>query len=259
MSTNTSRRLSADEPITQEQFDQLLDEFDQLHDRLDEKDDRLDTVESENEALRDRLDTVESELHERLDTVESELNEYRMENEEDKADIRSMATEAQDKIDGNGSVIGKLHDSINAVKNEMSDITTEDMTNPLKQIVRLPDKLAQDSLTKNQNRAREIMTNLTEVETETSMNGRILISSSSIHQYLTEEYGSAHYQTIKRMMNFLDELGSDRAWLKDGDDQYEHKVVLDSDLVNECMNIDQYDPDEIDGLTIGVRPQLSKG
>lgn len=214
--------------------------------------------------VRDQQEQLEQK-DDKIDDLENELADYREFNEEDKADIRNQVSEIDDKSTGNGTVLGKLHDKVDNVKEKLNNSPSDESA--LEQIVRIPSELAQDSLTKNQNRAREIVTNLTDVKTEKAMNGSVIVPSTAIREYLVDEYGHAHYQTVHRIMDFIADMAGadarvrkngDDPWLKDGGSSI-HAVAIDSNLVKSIRGIEPLQPDEIDGLTNAVRPNLSVG
>lgn len=221
--------------------------------QLEQKDERIEELENDRDTLRTELDETKDELA-----------NYQERNESDKADIRQQVHELDNMSAGNSSVLGKLHDKVNDVKENVNNSSSDE--SPLEQICRLPKKVARDALSKNQSRAREIVTSLNDVKTEQAMAGTV-IPSTSIREYLMEEYGSAHYQTVSRVMEFLSDMGGsdaqvrkngDNPWLKDGGSDI-HAVVLENDLVKSIRSIEQLDSEEIEGVTNGVRPTLSGG
>lgn len=95
--------------------------------------------------------------------------------------------------------------------NGSSESPTDGPT-PLEQITNIPEHLAADELTENQQRARFVASDITDYATSSPKG--YTISSSTIAKVLTvRDDGTPHTQTVSRVMDFLTELGKEDVYL----------------------------------------------
>lgn len=218
---------------------------DKLISALHETRERVSELE---ETVSEQQETIE-EQDDRIDSLEGELSAYREENERDKADIRGTLTDADERASANLNVIDKLNTKVKEISGELERVNGG--RSSLEQIVRLPDEIATESLSKNQLRSRAIASEITSVDWDHAMHGRKVIDSRAIRNKLRETYSKAHHQTVGRVMEFLDEMGGEDVRLKQG--RKRKKLVFEPDLFEQLDRAEQLDSDEIDGVhTNGV-------
>lgn len=235
------QRLNDDTTSDDEPHDSESQELvSELEDRLSEKDDRI-TEQS------DRIDELESRV--------DELEEYRADNEHDKADIRSTVHEADQQSSSNVNVIDKVNQKVDTVKSKLKRINGG--RNSLEQIVRLPDEIAQEALSKNQLRARTIARDIRNIDWDTAMKGKV-IESRAVRDKLRETYSNAHHQTVSRVMEFINEMGGEHVTMKQRNGR--NKLVVDQPLIDQLTSAEQLDVEDIDQVnTSGVMTTVTKG
>ncbi|WP_129116700.1 hypothetical protein [Halegenticoccus tardaugens] len=152
----------------------------------------LDAGRKRTKALSKRVD-----LDTENDTLRDEFEEYREQNEKGKADIRRWVADLEDSL---GETPGSGTDA------DVSQPTS--LSTPLERIVALPDTVAAEELTANQERARFIATDVTDYARKVPAG--FMIESSSLRRVLAaKEDGSVHTETVSRVMEFLDRFGED--------------------------------------------------
>lgn len=224
---NIEKKTDAQNEIIEEQDerldrkDEIIEEQDEMIELLKETIDKYeqfqeDVEEHQNELIEhvrneiDKDDLSESDK-ERLEELENEFLNYRTTNEKDKAQIRSAVHDADQQAENNVSVIDKVNQKVDTVMSKLKRINGG--RNSLEQIVRLPDEIAQETLSKNQLRARSIVCNITDVDWDTAMKGKV-IKSRAVRDKLRETYSNAHHQTVSRVMEFINEMGGEHVTMK---------------------------------------------
>lgn len=256
---NQEKQLNEKDEIIEEQ-NEIIDEYkdykggvDELIDEINENQDKLV------EIVREEIDENEiSESNkERLEELENEFAEYRSQNEKDKAQIRSTVHEADQQSSTNVNVIDKVNQKVDTIKSKFKRVSGG--RSSLEQIVRLPDKIAQEALSKNQLRARAIVRDLKSVEWDTTMQGKV-VESSAIRDKLRETYSKAHHQTVARVMEFIADMGGEQVELFQSQDDGRNKLSFETDLIDQLQNTEQLDTDDIENVnTSGVMPTVTKG
>lgn len=206
MSTTDTERTQTDEQDTDQ--GPTASEFHALKERLAE-------VEAENDRLRDRVDDLEtdkSQLEQRVDELEHRVE--KAENGTDYAHDRVDDLDAtvergleyvHERIDGFAE--GDFDDEPPRMEPDNNARNSED--SPLKQITDLPQHLAEEQLSENQQRARSIATDLSDYADTGTPKGWV-IDSSTISKVLTAQEGeSPHTETVSRVIDFLDGFGKD--------------------------------------------------
>lgn len=233
-------------------FDESGVIVDELISALHETQERVTELE---ETVSEQQTTIEKQ-DARIDSLEDELATYREENERDKADIRGTLTDAEERSSVNRNVLDKLNTNVKEISGELKRVNGG--RSSLEQIVRLPDAIATESLSKNQLRSRAIASEITSVKWDHAMQGRKVIDSRAIRTKLRETYSKAHHQTVSRVMEFLNEMGGDDVRLKQGEKR--KKLVFEPDLIEQLDRAEQLDSDEIDGVhTNGVMATVRGG
>jgi chromosome segregation ATPase len=143
-----------------------------------------------------RVSEVEDEvddIHEDVDRAWKEI-----------ADTNSRVSDLEENVDTDASDASKSDNSTDNPKGESAQTSHS----ALEQICSLPEHVADDNLTKNQQRARSVAMN---IETYgRSVPAGVALSFSRLRSVLTaQEDSRAHYQTVRRVAEFLSEFGDD--------------------------------------------------
>jgi uncharacterized coiled-coil protein SlyX len=182
-----------------------------------EQDDERRPTMSEFRALKDRLAEVEAEndrLRDRVDKLE-----HRVEKAENSTDY------AHDRIDeANGNheratdqrknLFARVHDLETRAGTEDTVTTPDgcdtsdgnDTASPLAQLTNLPEHVAEEQLTANQQRARFVAKDVLDYA-DTTPKGYV-VDSATVSKVLAVRDGeSPHTETVSRTMDFLDGFG----------------------------------------------------
>ncbi len=181
------------------------------------------------ETLAGELSSVKSELS----SVKSEVEDIRQDsdrNSREIADTNGRVSDVEDEVDDIHKNVDRASKKIADTNGRVSDIedeidsdessgdhsspsdpkgeSVETSHSPLEQICSLPEHVADDNLTKNQQRARSVAMN---IETYgRSCPAGVSLSFSRLRSVLTaQEDSRAHYQTVRRVAEFLSEFGED--------------------------------------------------
>jgi phage shock protein A len=179
------------------------------------------------ETLAGELSSVKSEVSE----VKSEVSDIRQDSdrnsreiadtngrvsevEDDIEDIHENVDRASKKIADTNGRVSDLEDNTDASDASESNDSTDNpngksgKSTPLEQICSLPEHVSDDNLTKNQQRARSVAMN---IETYgRSCPAGVSLPFSRLRSVLTaQEDSRAHYQTVRRVAEFLSEFGED--------------------------------------------------
>jgi len=176
---------------------------------------RIEALEAENERKDERIEALEA--------LEAEHNEYRARNELDKAEIRQDLhgqiedRSAEDENTGLediwlcGQPIGKLINGL--IENQSTDQSDEnnepdDRRSSLAQLIDLPAEKAKEVLPENGQRARIVAMRLPEFGRK-AMQGRWILDSAGVKDFLQDVGVNPHDETASRVMNFIADLGQD--------------------------------------------------
>jgi uncharacterized protein YoxC len=181
------------------------------------------------ETLAGELSSVKSEVSEVKSEVSS-LREDSDRNSREIADTNGRVSEVEDDIEDIHENVDRASKKIADTNGRVSDLEENTNTDgsdasesdnstdnpngksgestPLEQITSLPEHVADDNLTKNQQRARSVAMN---IETYgRSCPAGVSLPFSRLRDVLTaQEDSRAHYQTVRRVAEFLSEFGSD--------------------------------------------------
>lgn len=156
------------------------------------------------DAMQDRLDDLETTVHEHQDHTGREF-----------ADVRSRITDTEANIDNL------------AARNQQTEVHSGDATpraeegetgarageTPLYRVCALPKEMAARELTANQERARFIAKDVRDYAEKCPAG--LVIDSRAIKRVIAAKEGTKpHTQTVARVMTFLDELGKGDVELK---------------------------------------------
>ena len=175
----------------------------------------IETLAGELSSVKSELSDVKGEvssLREDTDRVSKKVADTRG----DVNDIREDTDRVSKKIADTNGRVSDLEENTNTDASDASGSgNSTDNPNaksgestPLEQIISLPEHVADDNLTKNQQRARSVAMN---IETYgRSCPAGVSLPFSRLRDVLTaQEDSRAHYQTVRRVAEFLSEFGSD--------------------------------------------------
>jgi cell division protein FtsB len=194
---------------------------------------RIEKIEAENERLHNRVTALEQQSE-------------NIENGKDYAHDRidESSDRLDDASDQRKNLFSRVHDLETVFRNEETGIepgaldsdthvpNTPDESrkiSPLAQLTNLPEHVAEEELTANQQRARFVAKDVRDYADKTPKG--YVLDSAAISRVLTVRDGeSPHTETVSRVMDFLDQLG------KDGVTTKLHKgrriAVFDPDATN---------------------------
>jgi uncharacterized coiled-coil protein SlyX len=194
MSTTDAERTQMDEQDDERR--PTISDFRALKERVTE-------VETENDRLRDRVD----ELEQRVDKNENSTN-YAHDRIDESAADREKATEQRKNL------FSRVHDLETVVGSEDTVTTSDalstddgsDIASPLAQLTNLPEHVAEEQLTANQQRARFVAKDVLDYA-DTTPKGYV-VDSATVSKVLAVRDGeSPHTETVSRTMDFLDGFG----------------------------------------------------
>ncbi len=199
------------------------------------------TIDSQTTALHQNKAKI-AELEATVEALEQEQADYRETNERDKAEIRQDVTENARQTEAS-----EAHTE--AVARKVETLDGREQRTPLEQIVRLPEEIIHKAkLTANQRRARAIASEIGGLATTVPKGKRL--DSTTIKQELKQAYGSAHDQTVARVMSFLDRLGGDRTEVvHTGQGK---AVIFDDWLARRLTTAEQLTADAVDRVLTNV-------
>jgi chromosome segregation ATPase len=175
---------------------------------------RIDQLEAENERKDERLAVVETENSRKDDEIERLSR--------DLASERARTTELENKVEA----LESQSDASDA--SDASD-ESDDGRSPLAQLIDVPFERAKEQLTANQVRARTVAQRAIELGTKTQAG--IVLKSEDIASYLEERSINPHTETIRRVMDYLDDLGKND--VEDTIHKGDRLLVFDPERVQE--------------------------
>lgn len=153
-----------------------------------------------------RIDELESTV----DELYSELAEHQQYDGKRHAEANQRITEIEEADDGNDTPGG--HADETGSQDAEND---EQPQTPLEQICSLPQELAQEELTANQQRARFVAKDIDDYGKSVPAGVRIDTSDMKrVLQAASDEGEQIYRTTVKRVMDFLDRFGEDEVTVK---------------------------------------------
>ena len=220
---------------------ELAEELAELKQELDEE--RAARRELEEELAEERA--ARRELEERVDERPSLSWEER-----NPAEIEVEHPEGWSFPLGRAVTSRAPEDRVDAVESRVQDLETGDVDvdeepsgpsepavereTPLEEVVAMPEEVADENLTPNQQRARFVATDVRDYVTRAPA-GHV-VSAGELRRIIvagTESKG--HSETIDRVIGFLDELGAGHVDIIERD--RERRVVFDDDLVERLTRL----------------------
>ena len=188
----------------------------------------LNECDSTDEKI-DALIDVVTEQQQRIDQLEDELQQTKREAAED----RQRITNVEDTVD---DIETDNAESDTTPTPHVEDTTVPNVETSLEDVIRLPEHVAEDSLSRNQERARFVAKDV--VDYSRSVPAGRVIKSSEIRRVLRAgEDSTIHTETVSRVMDFLDRLGEDDVRIKESQSG-ERVVVFEDDLVKRIVAYD---------------------
>jgi septal ring factor EnvC (AmiA/AmiB activator) len=169
--------------------------------------DRLDKLEAENERLRETVENQQTridELEDRVDSAEKSRGHIIEDLVELESEIEESRSIGSDSEKGGGKAGENQPSAENIGK-----------ISPLGQVVNVPEpEVDQHIQFENQKRARFIAKDIRQYAD--MRKGELVVSSGDIKKILSaKEERSIHWQTVGRVVDFLDELGKGDVTVKD--------------------------------------------
>lgn len=155
----------------------------------------VEQLREENEQLRDDLEETRDELESLRDRAGR-----------DRAELSGRVTELETIVDD----VDHADDGDTAVEGDPSDEpAVPDAETALEETLQLPDGVAEDSLSANQARARSVARDIGDYAEYNHEFGNYSLTAKRLRIVLKaqSEENTAHHETVKRVREFLDQLG----------------------------------------------------
>jgi uncharacterized phage infection (PIP) family protein YhgE len=227
-----------------EDIKQRINKLEQENEQLQ---DRVDELEQENEQLQNHVESLEEELEERAAVRwdSNEIDDMEVENAE--GDKHPLGLVLSNKI-GSEDLRVELEEFEAGLQGSTPTPETEktispnavEPKTPLEEIISLPEEIASEQLTENQDRARFIAKDIKDYGASTgfrdgSRNYRYSLSSTDLKKVLKAAHGTSHTETVNRIMNFLDDLGKDETRIRKK--RGTRKIVFEGELIDRIEEI----------------------
>ena len=187
---------------------------------------RVDELEAENDRLQDRVDELETELQE----TQSHAARQR-------AEICGRVHDLEEAEPEAGSPgTNPTSDAGEPTSTGLSRAET-----PLEQVVALPEHMADDQLSANQDRARFVASDVRDYADHVPAGWSI--ASPDLRRVLQAYDGSGHTQTVQRVMEILADLGGDDVDVVER--RGTKRVVFSDDLVGRLQHLHDADHDVV--------------
>jgi cell division septum initiation protein DivIVA len=189
----------------------------------DEKVDALmEVVREQSEAI-EELQRESEQKDERIAELEEQLSEQQSESARERAEIKQRVTaleseESDEEPDSNDETPTP----------EPEETTIHKPETALEDIVQLPEHLAEENLSANQQRARFVARDAHEY-TRSVPAGRVIKSSELRRVLSAGEDGTVYSQTVSRVIDYLDSLGDEDVKIRET--QAGERVVVFSDEI----------------------------
>jgi len=184
--------------------------------------DAIDAIEEQGEEIDTVVDDTINEQAERLEKLEEETSNDIEHTGKRLAELNGRVSDVEETLDG-----GSSDDTPTPNTSQTTPQT------PLEEICRLPQHVADDSLTSNQERARFVAKDIEQYGRAVPA-GRAITSSDLRRVISAKEEGRTHTQTVSRVMDFLEELGKDDVSIKET--MGGQRTVVFTDEVVERLN-----------------------
>lgn len=169
------------------------------------------------EQLADRVESLEEEndqLHERVDDLKEDKERLAKQN----AELRQRVDDLEHSAKSAESQSVGAHERINQLKERLSEVdtptpeggktTVQRHETPLEQVVAMPEHIADDQLTANQERARFVASSISDYATKVG-SGDYRLTAGDLRSVLSAAYDTSHSETVDRVRSILADLGGD--------------------------------------------------
>jgi len=178
--------------------------------------DQLEETEQDAAQARERARKAEAKVEE----LETELSQHREESAKERANTKKRVTELEEAEDGDSGGDTPTPNGGNP--------SIQEPETPLEEVVQLPEHLAEENLSRNQERARFVARDVHQYARSVPA-GRALKSSELRRVLAASEDGSIHTETVSRVIDFLTELGKEEVNLRET--QGGERVVVFTDEI----------------------------
>lgn len=189
-------------------------------------DERSTVTQEDFQALVERVETLEErveEKDERIAELEEQLSEQQSESARERAEIKQRVTALESEESD------EEPDSPDETPTPEAEGTTiQEPETALEDIVQLPEHLAEENLSANQQRARFVARDAHEY-TRSVPAGRAIKSSELRRVLSAGEDGTVYSQTVSRVIDYLDKLGDED--VKVSETQAGERVVVFTDKI----------------------------
>jgi hypothetical protein len=159
-------------------------------------------VQESGEELAQTVGETVARQSEEITELEAELKKERRTRAKEAAQDRKRITEVEERLDS----VEKGDSGDDTPTPNTEETPSHEPETPLEEVVQLPEHLAEENLSANQQRARFVAKDIHEYSRSVQA-GRV-IKSSELRRVLTaSEKGRVHTETVSRVLSFLDDLG----------------------------------------------------
>jgi hypothetical protein len=199
----------------------LREVVEELHQRVEKAEERA----AEAEARAAEAEARVEELEARVDECEAENEELRELIGTTRRDLAEVRGDVHDLQDGSAGTTPSLETPDQPDRPEQPEPETS-----LEQVIMMPDEMAESQLTQNQQRARDVASDV-EQYADSVPAGRAL-SASVLRRVLSAHSGGdrIHGETLRRVREFLQRLGGDAVTIEETRGG-ETTVVFDESMV----------------------------
>ncbi|PHQ38968.1 hypothetical protein DJ69_08725 [Halorubrum persicum] len=180
----------------------------------------VEVVKEQSEAIAE-LQRESERKDERIAELEEQLSEQQSESARERAEIKQRVTALESEESDEEPDSGD-----ETPTPEAGETTIQEPETPLEDIVQLPEHLAEENLSANQQRARFVARDAHEY-TRSVPAGRAIKSSELRRVLSAGEDGTVYSQTVSRVIDYLDKLGDED--VKVSETQAGERVVVFTD------------------------------
>jgi hypothetical protein len=229
--TDASIADSLKDELKKELKEELRQEFEQ---ELAEKNKRINELE-------ERVEELESEPSLEINNESDPIKSLRVEGAPIGRAIESKPgeTDVEDKLDELKTDLEASNPTPDAEETGSPDLYQPET--PIEQVVTMPEEMAVDQLTANQERARFIATDVRDYAE--SVPAGWAITSTDLRRVLQAYDQSGHTETVARVFDILDDLGGDD--IKIVERRGTRRLIFTDELVDRLARIDQESHDVV--------------
>jgi hypothetical protein len=180
------------------------------------------------------------EAEAKVEEVEDELAEERERSARERADVRADLHEVRESVEDGSEESDCDAAEIDETAPSVSETTPQAPETSLGQAILLPEHVAKENLTKNQQRVRDLVKNIHQYSTSVPAGHRL--GASEMRRVLSaqEDGATIHGQTLARCRDFILRLGGDHVELKESRDGTT-SIIFDSEFVRRVVSWSNYD------------------